>query len=247
MWKSHITRKISAPTIRNIQTSHGTHFNESWRTRTKELWLSCDGVMSHVVMAHVWRSHVTRKGPARWGALVIIYQIPYIIYNIVYSGIYERFMVHIRMHHWMHVILHVVTAYVMQSRHTESWHSCKWVMAFLWMSHGTLDMDSWHTLVSSTYDLVYMNGSCQRVMVHIQIRHGTRVISQIVMALMWRSHVIHSLDGTHKTSARMTRNIRMSHVTHCHGIHTNESWHTQHLSAYDPEGAVTNSWIEWLH
>jgi len=83
----------------------------------------------------------------------------------------------------------------------ESWHTCEWVMAHMWMSHGTHVNESWHTY--------------EWVMTLIWMSHGTHVNESI-----WMSHGRHVNESWHTCEWVMTL-IWMSH-----GTHMNESWNT---------------------
>jgi len=122
-----------------------------------------------------------------------------------------------------------VMAHIWMSHGThvnESCHTCEWVMAHIWMSHGTHVNASRHT--------------CAEVMVHIRMSHGTHmneswytykwVMAHIlvevetrnlwVMAHIWMSH------GSHVNASWHTCECVTAHMCRSHGAYTNESWHT---------------------
>jgi len=97
-------------------------------------------------------------------------------------------------------------------------HIYEWVMAHIWMSHGT------HRNESCTH----RNASCT----HTNESWHTY---EWVKAHIWMSH------GTHTNESWHTYEWVMAHIRMSHGAHTNESWHTHEVSWVC---ALVRSWSE---
>ena len=126
----------------------------------------------------------------------------------------------------------------------EPWHTHEWVMAHIWMSHGTHMNESWHTYewvmahiwMSGT---THMNGSCHTckcAMAHIRMNHGTHTNES------WHTYewVMAHLDA-HKTAVILIRHVdqplcfldpriphHLAHIWMSHEcvVCMNESWIT---------------------
>ena len=101
------------------------------------------------------------------------------------------------------------------SHMNESWHTYEWVMAHIWMSHGTHMNETWHTY--------------EWVMAHTWMGRGTHTNEtwhayDWVMAHIWTGHGTHEWAMAHIWM--YTYKWVMAHIWMSHGTHMNESWNT---------------------
>jgi len=115
------------------------------------------------------------------------------------------------------------------TRASELWHTFAWVMAHLWMSHGTHLNESWHIFAW--------------VMAHLWMSHGTPMNEswhtyEWVMAHLWMSH------GTPMNESWHTYKWVMAHLWMSHGTPMNESWHTYEWVMARPQMShATHLWM----
>jgi len=115
----------------HIWMSHGTHMNESWHTYEWVCECSWMWMCHEWVMAHIWMSHGTRMNES---------------VNVVKSECVSQtwhihmWYIHTSIWMWMcHIhVYKCVISHSRDTRHTNAlWHTYKWEMAHIWMSHGT--------------------------------------------------------------------------------------------------------------
>ena len=228
------TQRLVCPRLPVDESCHTcgwvmSHIWMSHVTRVDESCHTCGWVMSHVGIRHINESR-----PYLWqvsclthvGGMSLIYMrmhdmtysyvchdsficVPWLIHmcDMTHSYVWHESDLYVDTHMQLHVSLQLPV-------HA----SCAWVMAHVWMSHGTRMNESWHTY--------------EWVMAHVWMSHGTRMNQRCRMCAAW----VWCTRMTRRCSAawvfkllctgHMTR-INESNHTHewVHFAHVNEACH----------------------
>jgi len=161
------------------------------------------------VMSHVWMSHVTHMNEAyEWVSSISVTCVSLMCAAWVWFICVTR---------WCSAMS--VFNFRCMLPVNESWHAYEWVMAHVWMSHGTRMNESWHTyewVVSHVcgmsliymYDTQMQHRVCLQALVHETHHMYERVKSHVCMSSfrtcewgmshIWMSHVTHVNETCHK-------------------------------------------------
>jgi len=207
----------------------------------KSMDLRCDEswhiLVSHITYEWTWTCHLYTTTKRRtWGAMshgTYQFHVTYewtctchIWMNMSMSHIQDDKIMDLRRDESWHILVSHVTyewtctchmshvTHVNESCHTESCHTCEWVMSHFWMSHVT------HTVWPK------QGHEVEWVKAHLNESCHTR---EWVMSHMWMSHVTHLNESCHTYSLTKSRTMRWNeskHIWMSHVTHVNKSCHT---------------------